>query len=95
MLKMFLAKAQRQVNKKLKCMRSGNGLKFNQKSIEKFWIELEKKIELTFTYTPEQVRVSDNFNEVAMNAVRAKLQDSGLKSTFWGEALLTFVHTKK
>lgn len=75
-------------------MRSSNGLKFNQKSIEKFWIDLEKKIQWSSTYTPEKVRASDNFNEVAMNVVQAMLQDSGLKLTFWGEALLTFVHTK-
>jgi transposase InsO family protein len=60
--KKFLASAERQLNVKLKCVRTDNGLEFCHKEFEAFLNDLGIKIERTSTYTPEQNGVCEKFN---------------------------------
>ncbi|GBN70133.1 Retrovirus-related Pol polyprotein from transposon TNT 1-94 [Araneus ventricosus] len=52
------------------------------------------KMERTSVYTPEQNGVAERFNRTAVEGIRSMLQDSGLKTQFWAEALLASVHVK-
>ncbi|GBN27574.1 Retrovirus-related Pol polyprotein from transposon TNT 1-94 [Araneus ventricosus] len=92
--KKYLAKVERELNSKIKCMRSDNGLEFCHKEFENFLTKLGIKMERTSLYTPEQNGIAEKFNRTAMDGVRATLHDSGLQPKFWAEALLTFVHAK-
>ncbi|GBM82191.1 Retrovirus-related Pol polyprotein from transposon TNT 1-94 [Araneus ventricosus] len=92
--KKYLAKVERELNSKIKSMRSDSGLEFCNKEIEKFLTKLSFKTERTSIYTPEQNGIAEKFNRTAMDGVRAMLYDSGLQPKFWAEALLTIVHAK-
>ncbi|GBM55870.1 Retrovirus-related Pol polyprotein from transposon TNT 1-94 [Araneus ventricosus] len=93
-LKKYLAKVERELNSKIKCMRSDNGLEFCHKVFENFLTKLGIKMERTSIYTPRQNGIAEKYNRAAMAGVRAMFHDSDLKPKFWAEALLTFVHAK-
>lgn len=80
--------------KMLKYVGSHNGFEFNQKSFETFLADLGIKTERSSVYTPEQVVIAKNVNNVVINGVRAMLQHNWLEPTFIEEALLTFFHTR-
>ena len=92
--KLYLAKAERELNSKLKCVRTDNGLEFVHKEFEDFLSDLGIKMERSSVYTPEEVGVAERFNRTAIEGVRSLLLDSGLKPSFWAEALHTFVHVR-
>ena len=92
--KIFISEVERQQGCKVKSVRTDNGMEFCHKEFEELLQERGIKIERTSTYTPEQNGVAERFNRTAMEGVRSMLQDSGLRSRFWAEALHTFVHVK-
>ncbi|GBM20410.1 Retrovirus-related Pol polyprotein from transposon TNT 1-94 [Araneus ventricosus] len=92
--KKYLYRSERELNVKLKCVRTDNGLKFCSNAFEQLLSGLGIKMERTSVYTPAQNGVAERFNRPAVEGIRSMLQDSGLKPQFWAEALLTFVHVK-
>ncbi|GBO06160.1 Retrovirus-related Pol polyprotein from transposon TNT 1-94 [Araneus ventricosus] len=89
-----LSRVQRELGRKLKSVRTDNGLEFCHKDFETFLRDLGIKIERTSFYTPELNGIAERFNRSSMEAVRTMLQDSGLQPKFWAEALHAYVHTK-
>ncbi|GBN77035.1 Retrovirus-related Pol polyprotein from transposon TNT 1-94 [Araneus ventricosus] len=92
--KEYLSRVQRELGRKLKSVRTDNGLEFCHKDFETFLRDLGIKIERTSFYTPELNGIAERFNRSSMEAVRTMLQDSGLQPRFWAEALHAYVHTK-
>ncbi|GBO41020.1 Retrovirus-related Pol polyprotein from transposon TNT 1-94 [Araneus ventricosus] len=92
--KEYLSRVQRELGRKLKSIRTDNGLEFCHKDFETFLRNLGIKIERTSFYTPELNGIAERFNRSSMEAVRTMLQDSGLQPRFWAEALHAYVHTK-
>ncbi|GBM21371.1 Retrovirus-related Pol polyprotein from transposon TNT 1-94 [Araneus ventricosus] len=92
--KEYLSRVQRELGRKLKSVRTDNGLEFCHKDFETFLRNLGIKIERTSFYTPELSGIAERFNRSSMEAVRTMLQDSGLQPRFWAEALHAYVHTK-
>ncbi|GBM92767.1 Retrovirus-related Pol polyprotein from transposon TNT 1-94 [Araneus ventricosus] len=92
--KEYLSKVQRELGRKLKSVRTDNGLEFCHKDFETFLRNLGIKIERTSFYTPELNGIAERFNRSSMEAARTMLQDSGLQPRFWAEALHAYVHTK-
>ncbi|GBN01231.1 Retrovirus-related Pol polyprotein from transposon TNT 1-94, partial [Araneus ventricosus] len=92
--KEYLSRVQRELGRKLKSVRTDNGLEFCHKDFEIFLRNLGIKIERTSFYTPELNGIAERFNRSSMEAVRTMLQDSGLQPRFWAEALHAYVHTK-
>ncbi|GBN04901.1 Retrovirus-related Pol polyprotein from transposon TNT 1-94 [Araneus ventricosus] len=92
--KEYLSRVQRELRRKLKSVRTDNGLEFCHKDFETFLRNLGIKIERTSFYTPELNGIAERFNRSSMEAVRTMLQDSGLQPRFWAEALHAYVHTK-
>ena len=92
--KIFMNEVERQHDLEIKSVRTDNGMEFCHKEFEEFLQEKGIKIERTSTYTPEQNGVAERFNRTAIEGVRSMLQDSGLQSRFWAEALHNFVHVK-
>ncbi|GBL69431.1 Retrovirus-related Pol polyprotein from transposon TNT 1-94, partial [Araneus ventricosus] len=92
--KEYLSKVQHELGRKLKSVRTDNGMEFCHKDFETFLRNLGIKIERTSFYTPELNGIAERFNRSSMEAVRTMLQDSGLQPRFWAEALHAYVHTK-
>ncbi|GBN23606.1 Retrovirus-related Pol polyprotein from transposon TNT 1-94 [Araneus ventricosus] len=92
--KEYLSRVQRELGRKLKSVRTDNGLEFCHKDFETFLRDLGIKIERTSFYTPELNGIAERFNRSSMEAVRTMLQDSGLQPRFWAEALHAYVHAK-
>ncbi|GBO01800.1 Retrovirus-related Pol polyprotein from transposon TNT 1-94 [Araneus ventricosus] len=92
--KEYLSRVQRKLGRKLKSVRTNNGMEFCHKDFETFLRDLGIRIERTSFYTPELNGIAERFNKSSMEVVRTMLQDSGLQSRFWAEALHAYVHTK-
>ncbi|GBN07472.1 Retrovirus-related Pol polyprotein from transposon TNT 1-94 [Araneus ventricosus] len=92
--KKYLYRSERELNVKLKCVQTDNGLEFCSNAFEQLVSGLGIKMERTSVYTPEQNGVAERFNRTAVEGIRSMLQDSGLKPQFWVEVLLAFVHVK-
>ncbi|GBM95129.1 Retrovirus-related Pol polyprotein from transposon TNT 1-94 [Araneus ventricosus] len=90
----YLCRVQRELGRKLKSVRTDNGMEFCHKDFETFLRNLGIRIERTSFYTPELNGIAERFNRSSMEAVRTMLQDSGLQPRFWAEALHAYVHTK-
>ncbi|GBN56831.1 Retrovirus-related Pol polyprotein from transposon TNT 1-94 [Araneus ventricosus] len=93
-IKEYLSRVQRELGRKLKSVRTDNGLVFCHKDFETFFRNLGICIERTSFYTPELNGIAERFNRSSMEAVRTMLLDSGLQPRFWAEALHAYVHTK-
>ncbi|GBO39900.1 Retrovirus-related Pol polyprotein from transposon TNT 1-94 [Araneus ventricosus] len=92
--KEYLSRVQRELGRKLKSVRTDNGMEFCHKDFEIFLRDLGIKIERISFYTPELNGIAERFNRSSMEAVRTMLQDSGLQPRFWAEALHAYVHIK-
>ncbi|GBM54663.1 Retrovirus-related Pol polyprotein from transposon TNT 1-94 [Araneus ventricosus] len=92
--KKYLSRVQRELGRKLKSVRTDNGMEFCHKDFETILRDLCIKIERTSFYTPELNGIAERFNRSSMEAARTMLQDSGLQPRFWAEALHAYVHTK-
>ncbi|GBN49452.1 Retrovirus-related Pol polyprotein from transposon TNT 1-94 [Araneus ventricosus] len=92
--KEYLSRVQCELGRKLKSVRTDNGMEFCHKDFETFLRDLGIRIERTSFYTPELNGIAERFNRSSMEAVRTMLQDSGLQPRFWAEALHGYVHTK-
>ncbi|GBO10569.1 Retrovirus-related Pol polyprotein from transposon TNT 1-94 [Araneus ventricosus] len=89
----FQKRAERFLDRKIKCIRTDNGLEFINEQFHNFCDELGIKHERTNIYTPQQNGVSERFNYTAVDGINVLLKDSGLGQGFWSEALLHFVYT--
>ncbi|KAL0409123.1 UNVERIFIED_CONTAM: Retrovirus-related Pol polyprotein from transposon TNT 1-94 [Sesamum radiatum] len=78
-----------QTGKRIKTLRTDNGLEFCNKQFSELCDEFGIKRHNTTPYTPQQNGVAERMNRTLLNKVRCLLISSGLPKTFWGEALLT------
>ncbi|KAL0337465.1 UNVERIFIED_CONTAM: Retrovirus-related Pol polyprotein from transposon TNT 1-94 [Sesamum calycinum] len=78
-----------QTGKKLKVLRTDNGLEFCNQSFSNLCDECGIKRHKTNPYTPQQNGVAERMNRTLLEKVRCMLISSGLPKSFWGEALVT------
>ncbi|KAL0301442.1 UNVERIFIED_CONTAM: Retrovirus-related Pol polyprotein from transposon TNT 1-94, partial [Sesamum radiatum] len=78
-----------QTGRKLKVLRTDNGLEFCNQNFTDLCNEFGIKRHKTNPYTPQQNGVAERMNRTLLNKVRCLLISSGLPKFFWGEALLT------
>ncbi|KAK4384556.1 Retrovirus-related Pol polyprotein from transposon TNT 1-94 [Sesamum angolense] len=78
-----------QTGKKLKALRTDNGLEFCNQQFSTLCETCGIKRHRTTPYTPQQNGVAERMNRTLLNKVRCLLISSGLAKSFWGEALLT------
>ncbi|KAK4394561.1 Retrovirus-related Pol polyprotein from transposon TNT 1-94 [Sesamum angolense] len=86
--KMWKSLVENQTGKKLKALRTDNGLEFCNQQFSELCQEFGIKRHRTTPYTPQQNGV-ERMNRTLLNKVRCLLISSGLAKSFWGEALLT------
>ncbi|KAL2237106.1 UNVERIFIED_CONTAM: Retrovirus-related Pol polyprotein from transposon TNT 1-94 [Sesamum indicum] len=81
-----------QTDKKLKSLRTDNGLEFCNKQFSEMCDKYGIRRHKTNPYTPQQNGVAERMNRTLLDKVRCLLISSGLPKTFWGEAVLTAAH---
>ncbi|KAL1192839.1 Retrovirus-related Pol polyprotein from transposon TNT 1-94 [Cardamine amara subsp. amara] len=81
-----------QINKKVKCLRTDNGLEFVNKDFDGFCKQHGIERHKTCAYTPQQNGVAERMNRTIMEKVRCILDESGLGEEFWAEAVSTAVY---
>ncbi|KAK0596509.1 hypothetical protein LWI29_016370 [Acer saccharum] len=78
-----------QTSKKLKILRTDNGLEFCNENFNKFCEEHGIVRHRTVRHTPQQNGVAERMNRTILDKVRCLLIGSGLSQNFWGEAAAT------
>ncbi|KAL2231326.1 UNVERIFIED_CONTAM: Retrovirus-related Pol polyprotein from transposon TNT 1-94 [Sesamum indicum] len=78
-----------QTGKRLKSLRTDNGLEFCNKHFDNLCDKFGIKRHKTNPYTPQQNGVAERMNRTLLEKVRCLLISSGLQKSFWGEAVLT------
>jgi len=78
-----------QVNKKIKVLRTDNGLEFCNLKFDEYCKKNGIERHRTCTYTPQQNGVAERMNRTLMEKVRCLLNESGLDERFWAEAAST------
>ncbi|XP_013614156.1 PREDICTED: uncharacterized protein LOC106320348 [Brassica oleracea var. oleracea] len=87
--KEWKAEVETKTEKKVKCLRTDNGLEFCNKQFADYCKKAGIKRHITCTYTPQQNGVSERMNITIMDKVRCMLAESGLDQSFWAEAAST------
>ncbi|KAG7559229.1 Ribonuclease H-like superfamily [Arabidopsis thaliana x Arabidopsis arenosa] len=81
-----------QTNKKIKYLRTDNGLEFCNQQMDKLCIDSGIKRHRTCTYTPQQNGVSERMNRTIADKIRCMLAETGMEKKFWAEAAATVVY---
>ena len=81
-----------QVDKKVMCLRTDNGLEFCNNAFNVFCKKNGIERHRTCAYTPQQNGVAERMNRTIMEKVRCLLDESGLEEKFWAEAVATAVY---
>ena len=81
-----------QTSKKLKKLRTDNGLEFCNKEFNDFCIKHGIATHRTCTETPLQNGLVERMNRIILDKVKCMLSESGLSKHFWAEATNTTVY---
>lgn len=81
-----------QTKKKIKCLRTDNGLEFCNLQMDKLCQSSGIKRHKTCTYTPQQNGAAERMNRTIADKIRCMLAESGLEKSFWAEAACTSVY---
>lgn len=88
-----ITRAERFLDRTVKCIRSDNGTEFVNSEFKKFCDRNGIKHEVTNLYTPEQNGVSERWNQTLLDGARTILAESDLDQSYWPEAILFFTYT--
>ena len=81
-----------QTGKKIKCLRTDNGLEFCNNLMDKMCKKAGIRRHMSCTYIPQQNGVAERMNRTIADKVRCMLAESGLEKKFWAEAASTAVY---
>ncbi|GJX31053.1 retrotransposon protein, putative, ty1-copia subclass [Tanacetum coccineum] len=88
-LKEWKQLVENQIGRKLKKLRTDNGLEFCNKEFNDLCKESGMARNLTVARTPQQNGIAERMNWMLLNKVRCLLIQSGLPYSFWAEATVT------
>lgn len=81
-------------NKKIKKFRSDNGKEFVNKAVSQLFKENGIVHQLTIDYCPEQNGVAERANRTLVEKAKCMLEEAGLSTKYWAEAINTAVFLK-
>lgn len=81
-----------QSGKRIKCLRTDNGLEFCNQSMDKLCKDSGIRRHKTCPYTPQQNGVSECMNMSIMDKVKSMLHETGLDESYWAEAASTAIY---
>ncbi|KXJ79430.1 hypothetical protein RP20_CCG026207 [Aedes albopictus] len=87
-----MAHVENQSGKKIKCLRTDNGLEYLGQQFQDFLKKSGIRHERTVPYNPQQNGSSERMNRTIEEKARCLLADSGLDKRFWAEAASTAVY---
>lgn len=87
-LKQFITFIERQTSKKMKVMRTDNGLEYCNKQINGMLQNMGIKHERTTIYSPQMNGVAERYNRVLFEGTRTFLQAANLPNKLWVEAVM-------
>jgi len=90
--KQWKALVEKQTGKKIKRLRTSNGLEFCDGDFNKFCKDEGIVRHLTVRGTPQQNGVAERMNRTLLEKVRCMLSNSGLSNDFWAEAACYLVN---
>ncbi len=88
----FKALVENQLGRKIKILRSDNGLEYLNKSMKKYCAVNGITHQTTCVYTPQQNGVAERMNRTIIERAKCMLFDAKLPNVYWGEAVNTAVH---
>lgn len=80
---------EKQTDRKLKCLRTDNGLEFLNYEFKSFCEKEGIKRHLTVKGTPQQNGLAERMNRTLLQRVRCMMSNANLPKDFWGQALTT------
>ena len=94
--KLYKAEVENQQDKRIKILRSDRGGEYFNHAFDTFCEENGIKHERTSPFTPQQNGLAERKNQTLMEMVNYMLNQSGLPTNMWGEALLTacYIHNR-
>lgn len=90
----YKAKVENLLNKKIKILRSDDGLEFCNKEFDNYLKQMGIIHQETNPYTPQRNGLSERFNRTLVGKAKCLLFDAGLEKKFWAEAVSTAVYLK-
>ena len=92
--KEYKALVERQTSKKIKTIRSDNGTEYVNGEFNAFLSKHGIQRQLTVPHTPQQNGVSERANRTLVEMARCMLNYSGLRESFWAEAVGTAAYLR-
>lgn len=92
--KKYKAQMERQTGKKLKALRTDNGLEYCSNEFTHYCETEGINLERTNIYSPPMNGVAERVNRTLLNTVRTIMEDTKLPTYLWGELILTAAHIK-
>ena len=93
-VKQLIQQLEKQLNSKVRKIRTDNGSEFTSKDFAEFTASLGVVHQFTNAYTPQMNGVAERFNRTLIEGTRALLADSGLPKTLWAEMANAFTYVK-
>lgn len=90
----YIARVERETDKKIKRFRSDNGLEYCNKTLKRMFDEMGIKHERTNVDTPQMNGIAERINRTLLDLVRAMLKSAELPERFWAEAVVTACYIK-
>lgn len=90
--KEFQLKMENQMGKKLKVLRSDNGLEYCNSAMNNYLKSAGIVHQTTVPYTPQQNGVAERMNRTLVEKARCMLFDAGLSTKFWADAIVAAAH---
>ena len=90
----FLAFAENQTGKRLKCLRTDNGSEYVNRGVENFLKSHGIIHQTTISYTPQQNGVAERTNRTLIEKSRCLLFEAKLSKKYWAEAMNTAIYLK-
>lgn len=88
----FKAMAENQLDKKIKIIRTDNGLEYCNNELESHLRRAGIRHQTTSTYTPQQNGVAERMNRTLEEKSRCMIFTAQLSKKFWAEAVITAAH---
>uniref|UniRef100_A0A2A4JA71 Integrase catalytic domain-containing protein n=1 Tax=Heliothis virescens TaxID=7102 RepID=A0A2A4JA71_HELVI len=85
----FHKKAENECNKKIKIIRTDNGLEYCNKDFEYYLSQYGIKHQTSTPYTPQQNGLAERMNRTLVERAKCMLLDAKLPKPFWAEATAT------
>ncbi|UYV78316.1 hypothetical protein LAZ67_16000942 [Cordylochernes scorpioides] len=93
-VKEWIQESEKQTSRKLKRIRTDNGLEFCSKEWDTFCTSVGIVHEHTMTYTPQQNGVAERMNRTLLDLVRSSISGSGLPKASWAELTYTAAYVR-